>query len=199
MTNFLVYDDTSSSTTSSSWSDLLKKPALWIVVGVIVGLALAWYFWKRFIKAKDNYAIIVLKHGEIENVISNNEGDLKSKYLVPFIETSTSPIQLKGNVISNDKLMINDGPDKLYKITFKMVYDVKDVKTVYKTLKDQNVMTERLNDCLRAYAYAGNVETIIKKYVEGEKELVKVINKEFEVNGIEVQSFKILSIAPHSA
>ena len=177
-----------------SLKKLFTNPVLYIVLGCIVLLIIVIYLIRRFVKARENAATIVVRRGKIYKVLDKNNPKC---FLVPFMDSVGAIITDSEKEFSSDKLFINNGPDALYKINYTLKYKVKNPKEFYKYLdKIQNILPVRLNDELRLYADQGNALALIKDYRENTKSIIEVINKAVAEYSIEVTDFKINIIEP---
>ena len=177
-----------------SLKKLFTNPVLYIVLGCIVLLIIVVYLIRRFVKARENAATIVVRRGKIYKVLDKNNPKC---FLVPFMDSVGAIITDSEKEFSSDKLFINNGPDALYKINYTLKYKVKNPKEFYKYLdKIQNILPVRLNDELRLYADQGNALVLIKDYRENTKSIIEVINKAVAEYSIEVTDFKINIIEP---
>ena len=201
---FLILSAASSEAASSGGSssggsmESLKKiftnPILYIVLGSLVALIIAFYLFKRFVRAQPNATTIIVRKGQIYKVL--NEENPKC-FMVPFRDSVGAVITDSEKEFSSDKLFINNGPDALYKINYTLKYKVLDPKEFYPYLNGiQELLPKKLNDELRLYADQGNALVLIKEYREKASQILSVINKAVSEFHIEVTEFKINIIEP---
>ncbi len=201
--NFLHLEDTASTQSSSGEStggateklmEIFKSPVLYIVLGAIVLLIIAFYLFRRFVSAKHNEVLVVVKHGKIVKLLKEGE---KKHFLIPFVESVGASVSLNDHHFESDKLFINDGPDHLYKISYVLTYKVTDIPTYYKSHDNlKNVLDNKINDVLREYAESGNASVLIKEYRTRSNDIINLLNKELGQFGIEVSEYKVKFIQP---
>ena len=184
----------SGSGSMQSIKKLLTNPILYIVLGCIVLLIIVIYLIRRFVTAKPNTTVIIVRRGKIYKVLNK---DNPKYFRVPFMDSIGAIITDSEKSFSSDKLFINNGPDALYKINYTLKYRVNDPKEFYKYLnKIQNLLPEKLNDELRLYADQGNALVLVKDYRENNSKILEVINKAVSEYHITVTEFKINIIEP---
>ena len=192
-------DPASETTDKTSGSmEALKKfftsPVFFIILGVLVALIIAIYFIRRFVKAKHNASIIIVRHGEIYRVVNETN---PRYFKVPFTDKVGAVISHEDQVLNSDRLFINNGPDALYKVNYSLTYRVVDPKKFYKYCNNINELLQtKLNDELRLYADEGHALDIVKDYRAKAEKLLEVINKAVEKYSIKVSEFKINSVEP---
>ncbi|MBO4667587.1 MAG: hypothetical protein J5666_05640 [Bacilli bacterium] len=173
---------------------LFTNPILYVVLGCIVLLIIVVYLIRRFVTAKDNTTVIIVRHGKIYKVLNK---DNPKYFRVPFMDSIGAIITDGEKSFSSDKLFINNGPDALYKINYTLKYKINDPKEFYKYLnKIQNLLPEKLNDELRLYADQGNALVLVKDYRENTDKILEVINNAVAEYHISVTEFKINIIEP---
>ena len=177
-----------------SLKQIFTNPVLYIVVGALILLLIAFYLIRRVVKATPNAKTIIVRGGKIHKVLDENN---PKYFMVPFRDSVGAVITDSEKEFSSDKLFINNGPDALYKINYRLKYKVIDPVKFYPFLeKLPNALPAKLNDELRLYADNGNALTLVKDYREKNAEILKVINKAVEEFQIEVTEFKINLIEP---
>ena len=201
--NYLLILSAASSDSSSSGSgagatESLKKlftnPILYVVLGAIVLLIIAFYLLRRFVKARPGAKTIIVRGGKIHKVLDENN---PSYYLVPFRDSVGAVIGSDDHTLSSDKLYINNGPDTLYKINYELTYHVTDAEGFYPFISNiQDKLPSSLNDALRAYADEGNALVLVNEYRQNEDKILKVINKAIEQYHIEATAYKVNFIEP---
>ena len=199
--SLMFLNDTTSTTTiddTTSATESLKKifisPTLYIVLGSIVLFFVLIYMIRRFVKAKPNTVIVIVKKGEIYKLLDENSPRC---FIVPFVQKIGGTITLNEQELSTDELYINNGPDALYKINYTLKYRVTNPKGFYKYSENiQSLMIKKLNDDLREYADKGNALILVKDYRQHTEEILKVINDAVNEYCIESLSFKINRIEP---
>ena len=194
----------SSSTSSSEGSpssgvtdalkNLVKSPAFYIVIGVIVLLIIAVYLIRRMVKARPNSKTIIVRKGVIHTIVDESN---PKYFLVPFVDKLGAVISLDDQQLTSDKLFINNGPDALYKINYTLTYKVSNVKAFYKYHSNINdLVISKLNEGLREFADNGNALVLVKDYRENKDLILSTINNLIEEYSIEASSFKINLIEP---
>ena len=179
---------------TKSLKELFTNPILYAVLGGIILLIIVFYLVRRFVKAKPNASIIVLRGGKVYKVI--DESNPKC-YLVPFRDSVGAVINHDEKEFSSDQLFINNGPDALYKVNYTLKYQVKDPKAFYPYIEKLPILLpKKINDELRLYADEGNALKIVKDYRQNEKVIIDLINKAVEECQIEVGSIKVNSVEP---
>ena len=179
---------------TKSLKELFTNPILYAVLGGIILLIIVFYLVRRFVKAKPNASIIVLRGGKVYKVI--DESNPKC-YLVPFRDAVGAVINHDEKEFSSDQLFINNGPDALYKVNYTLKYQVKDPKAFYPYIEKLPILLpKKINDELRLYADEGNALKIVKDYRQNEKVIIDLINKAVEECQIEVGSIKVNSVEP---
>lgn len=179
-----------------SLKKIFTNPVLYIVLGALVLLLVGIYLIRRFIKARPNAHIIVVRHGRVHKVVDEQN---PKYYLVPFLDSVGAIITDDEKEFSSDKLFINNGPDALYKINYTLKYKVLDSKEFYPHINNlENVLPTKINDELRLFADEGNALTIVKEYRQSERTIIGIINKVVEQYHIEVIAFKVNLIEPMS-
>lgn len=187
-------DEGSSGASMESLKKIFTNPALYIVIGALFFLIIVVYLIRRYIKAKPNATIIVIRHGKIYKVI--DKGNPKY-FLVPFMDSVGAIINDSEKEFSSDRLFINNGPDALYKIDYTLKYKVTNPKEFYKYINNiHSLLPIKLNDELRLYADQGNALILVKDYRENTNKILEVINKAVEEYSIQVTEFKINIIEP---
>ena len=191
-------DPETPTTTEPSALDKIKevftRPYVYIVLAAIVLLIVAFYIIRRFVKAKHNASIIIVRDGKIYKVVD----ECNPKYFrVPFKDTIGAVISHDDQYFSSDKLFINNGPDHLYKISYTLTYRVDDPKVFFKFVNKINeVLPVRINDELRLFADKGNALAIVKDYRTNSDKLLEIINNSVKDCSIKVSEFKINAIEP---
>lgn len=202
LTIFAADSGTDSGSTTSSTSDkalesikeAFKGPVPYIIIGAIVLLVIAIYIIRRFIKARPNAVLVVVRHGKIHKLIDEKN---PKYFLVPFTDSVGASISLNEQAFSSDKLFINNGPDALYKINFTLTYQVEDIEKYYKNINNfQSLANTKINDELREYADSGKALDIVKDYREHNEDILRLLNKALEDFGVRVNSFKVNFIEP---
>ena len=199
MLPFLTSISSSAESGSSGGSlESLKKiftnPILYIVIGALVLLIIVVYIIRRFIKARPNATIIVVRRGKIYKVLDK---DNPKCFLVPFMDSVGAIIIDDEKVFSSDKLFINNGPDALYKINYTLKYKITNPKEFYKYINNlNNLLPTKLNDELRLYADQGNALVLVKDYRKNSDKILEIINKAVSEYFIEVTEFKINIVEP---
>ena len=189
----------SSSSSSSGGSleslkQIFTNPILYIVVGALILLLIAFYLIRRIVKATPNATTIIVRGRKVYKVLDENN---PKYFMVPFRDSVGAVITSSEKEFASDKLFINNGPDALYKINYRLKYKVLDPVKFYPYLESlPNALPSKLNDELRLYADNGNALTLVKDYREKSAEILKVINKAVEEFQIEVTEFKINLIEP---
>lgn len=184
--------------TSDSSMESLKKiftnPILYIVLGALVLLIIAFYLFRRFVHATPNATTIIVRHGKIHKVLDENN---PKYFMVPFRDSVGAIITEGEKEFSSDKLFINNGPDALYKINYTLKYKILDPKEFYPFINNiQDTLPVKLNDELRLYADQGNALVLVKDYRENASTILSVINKAVEDYHIEVTEFKVNIVEP---
>ena len=201
--NVLAEEENTTPSTSESSStekitetlkNMIKSPVFYIVIGAIVLLIIAFYFYKKFIRNREGNVTIITRKGNIHKVL---EGNGERYFLVPFVDKVGAVITLKEKEFSSDKLFINNGPDALYKVNFTIKYKVTDPKEFFKFNSDiENLIVSKLNDDLREFADKGNAMILVRDYRDNAEVILDLINKAVEEYFIEVSKFKINLIEP---
>ena len=183
-----------SSGSMESIKKIFTNPILYIVLGALVLLIIAFYLFKRFVKATPNATTIIVRKGKIQKILDENN---PKYFMVPFLDSVGAVIVHNEKEFSSDKLFINNGPDSLYKINYTLKYKILDPVKFYPYIdKVQNLLPTKLNDELRLYADNGNAMVLIKDYRSKANEILEVINKAVAEYQIEVVDFKINLIEP---
>ena len=183
-----------SSGSMESIKKIFTNPILYIVLGALVLLIIAFYLFKRFVKATPNATTIIVRKGKIQKILDENN---PKYFMVPFLDSVGAVIVHNEKEFSSDKLFINNGPDALYKINYTLKYKILDPVKFYPYIdKVQNLLPTKLNDELRLYADNGNAMVLIKDYRSKANEILEVINKAVAEYQIEVVDFKINLIEP---
>lgn len=177
-----------------SLKKIFQSPVLYIVLGVIVLLIIAFYLYRRFVKATPNATTIIVRKGKIHKVLNK---DNPKCFMTPFMDSVGAVITEGVKELSSDKLFINNGPDALYKVNYTLRYTIKDPVAFYPyAAKLNEALPAKLNDELRLYADNGNALTIVKDYRTKADEILEVINKAVAEYQIEAVEFKINLIQP---
>ena len=185
---------TSGSGATEKLLEVLKSPILYIVLGSLVALGLLIYFLRRFVKARPNAVVVVVRRGQIYKLVDENN---PKYYLVPFMDSVGMVIPLSENDFASDKLFINNGPDHLYKINYALTFKVTNPESFFNKRNNfQKALESKINDGLRNFAEEGNAEVLIKDYRTRNSDILKIINKSVDDFGIEVLSFKVNFIEP---
>lgn len=173
--------------------EIFKNPIFYVVIGVIVILIILFYFARRFIKVASNTAIIVKKGDTTKVLLENN----KRYFLKPFVEKIVVTIPLYEQEVESDQLFINDGPDKLYKLTYKMLFKITDAKNFFPLYDNfKKIFEDTINEQLRALTEEKNASFIIKEFTKNKDEIVNFLNGVFNENAIEILDMKIKAIEP---
>ena len=179
---------------TESIKKFFTNPVFYIVLGAIVLLIIAIYLLRRFVNAKPNATIVVVRKGKVHVLVDENN---PKYYLVPFRDSVGAIITNSEKDFSSDKLFINNGPDALYKINYSLKYKVLDPKEFYPFINSlPNELPTKINDELRLYADQGYALDIVKDYRQNEKKIIDIINKSIEKYHIEVTAFKVNLIEP---
>lgn len=192
---------TSNSTTPSSSEsakealmNVVKSPVFYIVIGAIVLLIIAFYLYRRIVKARPNCVVIITRKGKVYKTLDENH---PKYFMVPFVDKIGATISLKETEFSSDKLFINNGPDHLYKVNYTLLYKVTDPVQHYPYHeKLQDLISSKLNEDLREFADKGNALVLVKDYREHSQEILDIINQSLQQYQIEVLSFKVNMIEP---
>ncbi len=187
---------TGSSTESirSALKDMVKSPAFYVVIGAIVFLIFAVYFFRRIVKPNKNSVTIITRKGSIHRLIDEKSSNY---FRAPFIDKVGAVISLNERELTSDKLFINNGPDALYQINYTLKYKVTNPKEFYAFNENiQNLIVSKLNDYLRDFADAGNALLLVKDYRENSGQILNVINSALKEYSVEAVLFKINLIQP---
>ena len=178
----------------ASLKGIFTNPVLYIVLGAIVLLIIAFYLFRRMAKASPNATTIIVRKGKVYKVLDEKN---PKYFMVPFVDSVGAVITNGDKTFASDKLFINNGPDALYKIDYVLTYKVLDPVAFYPYLNNlQNLLNTRINDELRLFADNGNALTLIKDYRTKSDEILAVLNKALEEYHIEVSEFKVNLIQP---
>ena len=188
----------SGSGTGSGSMESLKKifqsPVLYIVLGALVLLIIAFYLFRRFVRATPGATTIIVRKGNIQKVLNEKE---PKYFMVPFLDSVGAIIKDGEKEFSSDKLFINNGPDALYKINYTLKYKILDPVKFYPFAeKLPSILPNKLNDELRLFADNGNALTLVKDYRAKADEILAIINKAVAEYQIEVTEFKVNLIEP---
>ena len=172
----------------------IKNPVFYIIIGAFVALVVLVYLLRRFVHASPGSVVVIVRRGKIIKILTEKD----QKYCrAPFLDSIGAIIMLNDKSFVSDKLFINDGPDRLYRINFNLFYRVNDPKLYFEHLNGfQEIAECRINDCLRLFADNGNAKTLIENYRSNEKKILDVINASLIDLGVEALSFKINYIEP---
>ena len=174
--------------------DILKSPYFYIILGLIALLLIAFFLLKRFIKGKNGFVIVVVRKGKIHKLIGATDSPY---YLVPFVDSIGAYVSLGENSLVSENLFINDGPNNLYKIKYRLTYKVNDVNLFFSSRFNAKELIEtRINDNLRAFAENGNVSTLILDYRVREEEILSIINESISDLGVVALEYKTSYIEP---
>ena len=191
---FLTSTDSGSSETIEKLKDFFKSPVFYIVLGAIVLLIVLIYFLKRFIKAKPNTTIIIVRNGIVHKIVDK---DCPRYFMVPFRDSIGAIVSDSEKSFSSDKLFINDGPDALYKISYTLTYRIISPRDFYPYMRNvETTLPVKINDGLRLFADKGNALVLIKDYRTNNDVVLKEINNILNDYSIEVSTFKINFIEP---
>ena len=175
-------------------SAFFKSPAFYISVSCLIVLILLFYFLRRFVRKKSGYTIVVVRRGKIHKLINDNQPNY---YLVPFVDSIGAMVSMEEREFESNKLFINDGPDRLYKIDYTLGFKVCNVEAFFKVGENINTIIEvKINDALRSFADEGNVDKLIQDYRSSEQDILNVINFSMMALGLKPLSFKINYIEP---
>ena len=186
--------DNSAGKLASILKAMVKNPAFYVVIGILLLLIIVVYLFRRIVKPKAGFVTVVIRKGDIHKLIDEKSSGC---FIVPFIDRVGAVIPLGEQELSSDKLYINNGPDALYQISFTLTYKVLDPKAFY-AYKDgiQDRMIKKLNEDLREFADDGNALMLIKDYRENAAAILNLINKAIEPFFVEAKDFKINMIQP---
>ena len=177
-----------------SLKQIFANPILYVVLGALVLLIIAFYLFRRFVRPTPNATTIIVRGGQIHKVLKEGDGKY---FMVPFKDSVGAVIVNSDKEFSSDKLFINNGPDALYKINYTLKYRIVDPVKFYPFAeKLPNTLPAKLNDELRLYADQGNALVLVKDYRENASKILEVINKAVGEYEIEVIEFKINLIEP---
>jgi len=103
---------------------------------------------------------------------------------------------MENNNFSSDQLKVNDGPDKLYQISFSFTYDVVDIEKFFaaKSTNLDNHFITKVNEVMRQFVYDGNADTLLRKYLDEGEKLRDIVNDALGSFGIQVKSFNVNTI-----
>lgn len=175
--------------------NIFKSPIFYIVLGVIVVAIIAFYLYRRLIKARANQVSIIIRGGKIYKVVDGT--NLSKYFMVPFKDRLGAVIPLNEQEFNSDKLYINNGPDALYRVSYSLKYKVVEPEEFYNHISNFQKEAEiRINDDLREYADKGNALKLVKDYREYSKDILVLINKSLGRYGVQASSFKINYIEP---
>lgn len=177
-----------------SLKKIFQSPVLYIVLGALVLLIIAFYLFRRFVRATPGATTIIVRKGNIQKVLNEKE---PKYFMVPFLDSVGAIIKDGEKEFSSDKLFINNGPDALYKINYTLKYKILDPVKFYPFAeKLPNILPNKLNDELRLFADNGNALTLVKDYRAKADEILAIINKAVAEYQIEVIEFKVNLIEP---
>lgn len=186
-------EDADNSASLGQLLEIFKKPAFYIVVGVIVLLIVVVYIFRRFIKVAPNTATVVKNGSNTKILLESN----KRYFLKPFIEKVAVTLPLYEQETESDQLFINDGPDKLYKVRYDMKFKVVDAEKFYPFYNNFNKFFENtINEKLRAYSEEKSAAFIIKDFSKNKADIVNYLNEVLKENAIEIIDMKIKAIEP---
>lgn len=190
--------NTSTSNNSESAKEALmnivKSPVFYIVIGAIVLLIIAFYLYRRIVKAKPNSVVIITRKGKVFKTLDENHPKF---FMVPFVDKLGATISLKETEFSSDKLFINNGPDFLYQINFTLTYKVTDAEKFYPfNEKHEELILKKINENLREFADKGNALVLVKDYREHNEDILRLVNDSIKDLFVEAVSFKINLIQP---
>lgn len=175
--------------TVDKFMEITKSPVFYIVIGVIVLLVIAFYLYRRFVKAGPGKVVVITKNGNISKLL--REGDPKY-FMVPFVDSLGATISLNEDSFTSDKLYINNGPEHLYKINYSLDYKVVDPELFYKHMQNFKDNAEiQINSVLRAYADNGNVSKIINDYRVYKDEILSKVCESLASFGVESIAFRV--------
>lgn len=197
----LTSTSSASSNESNQNGDVFKKflniftnPVFYIVLAIIFALVIIYYFLKRIVVSKPNHAIVVLRNNKVYKIV--DEG-MPRYYLAPFIDSIGAIIRTSNNEFSSDKLFINNGPDRLYRINYTFSFKVVNAESYYHIMNNaKEEIEKRINDILRTFADEGNVAYLIDDYKNHCDQVLTIINKSLQGYGIEALDFKTNYIEP---
>lgn len=174
---------------------ILKNPVFYVVIAVIILLIVAFYLYRRLIKARANQVSIIIRRGKIYKVVDGT--NLSKYFMVPFKDRLGAVIPLNEQEFNSDKLYINNGPDALYRVNYSLKYKVVEPEEFYNHVSNFQKEAEiRINDDLREYADKGNALKLVKDYREYSKDILVLINKSLGRYGVQASMFKINYIEP---
>jgi len=194
----LFLADTSTSNASSGTEELKKiftQPAVYIVLGVIVLLILVFVIARRFIKAQPGTEVLVLRDGKVHKVITDKES--KRYFLKFFKDKVGATVNVTEQSYNTDKVLINDGPDALYKLHLVIKYQVTDSTTFYPMVnKFNDYFAESLNDDLRVFAQNNGAALIVKDFDTNKEKIISYLNNLYKEIAVEINDIKIKAIEP---
>lgn len=175
--------------------NIFKSPVFYIVLGFIVLAIIAFYLYRRLIKARANSVSVVIRRGKIYKVVDGT--NLSKYFMVPFKDRLGAVIPLNEQEFNSDKLYINNGPDALYRVNYSLKYKVVEPEEFYPYISNfQKLVETKLNDDLREFADRGNALKIVKDYRESTKDLLVIINRALGRYGVKATQLKINYIEP---
>ena len=174
---------------------ILKNPVFYVVIAIIILLIVAFYLYRRLIKARANQVSIIVRGGKIYKVVDGT--NLSKYFMVPFKDRLGAVIPLNEQEFNSDKLYINNGPDALYRVNYSLKYKVVEPEEFYNHVSSFQKEAEiRINDDLREFADKGNALKLVKDYREYSKDILVLINKSLGRYGVQASMFKINYIEP---
>ena len=173
---------------------IAKSPIFYIIIGSFILLVVLLYILRRVIKPKPNAVSIILRRGKVFKIIDEKS---KSFFMAPFIDKLGAVISLGENVLSSDKLFINNGPDALYQIDYTLTYKILDPEKFFDVKDDiENLIVTKINDDLREFADKGGALLLIKDYRNYSTKILDLINLAISPFSVVALYFKINLIQP---
>lgn len=174
--------------------EIFKNPVFYIVISVLLGLILIVYLLRRLTRAKSGYVVVIVRKGRITKILNENDGYY---YRVPIVDAIGATIALSNNTFTSEKLFVNNGPDRLYKINYTFTYNVINPEPCFQHLDGiQETVETRINDSLRLFADNGNALMLIKDYRSCEVNILNTISESIKDLGLVAASFKVNYIEP---
>lgn len=181
-------------TAAEKLKELFTKPVLYIVVGGIVLLILIIWLLRKIVKARPGVTKVIIRNDKPYKFVNEK---CPRYFMTPFKDKLGAFIPEGDQFFNSDQLFINDGPDKLYKISFRITFKVVDPSKYYYFVNGIEArLLEKLNESLRLYSEENGAELVIKNYRKNESKIVEIINKAVEEISIKVSEFKVKSIEP---
>ena len=194
LSNLVFTEETSSNSSRlDSLKEFIKNPLFYIILSFVVFFFLLLLIIRRFGKTQPFFYTVIRNRKGKKRLVG---GEKTSIYFVkPLFEKIVGSYPNRETLFSSSELYINDGPDKLYQISYDVTYLIKDFDNYSEIANCFTEMFQKyINNSLRQLHQAGKNYLLLNDALNNESEIIFLLNKQSDDLFVYICSFKIQSI-----